>query len=110
MGNDGSGEHCGVNDIYSTQEICHRKINFNLKKPIEMSNFDKKWVSSFHGGKFAQVHGKLVYFKFNSNHVISRNFFSLLLKTYDIAFGKANSLVHRLRKFLHQNSISRSTK
>jgi hypothetical protein len=102
MGFDGSGEHCGVNNIYATQKICDEEIIFNLAKPIEVSSFDVKWLNTFFGGKFAQIYGQLVFFKFNANNLISRIFFTGLLKTYEKVYGKANVLVNRTRQFWHR--------
>lgn len=92
IGHDGSGEHCGVSDIYSLQEICHSQIVFNLSKPIQVSYSDRKWIFAFMGGWFAQLHGWLLFLKINSANPITHLLYQALLKAY--------GLVYRIRKLL----------
>ena len=94
IGHDGSGEHCGVNDIYAVQEISSKQIIFNRHKPIEMSRFDRLWVTHFFGGRFAQIYGWLIFLNFNANHIISRTFFLRLLKVHEKVQGLASRCRH----------------
>ena len=93
-GHDGSGENCGITDLFDAQEICTREITFNLAKPIKVSSLDQKWVSTFMGGWFAQVHGWLIFLKFNATNSSSRIFYQGLLKAYGLVF--------RIRQFVRQ--------
>lgn len=104
MGSDGSGEHCGVNSIYATQAICENKIVFNLRKPIEVTRFDSKWIATFFGGRFARLYGDLIFLQFNAKYVVSRIFFTRLLQAYDKAYGKVGGLRLRIRRFLSRES------
>lgn len=100
IGNDGSGEHCGVNHIYATQEIYEEKIIFNLHKPIEVLPSDAKWIFTFFGGKFARIYGDLIAAQFNAKYVVSRIFFAGLLNAYDKVYGKVRALRYRIRQLL----------
>jgi hypothetical protein len=98
MGHDGSGEHCGVNNIYGVQKIYDKKIIFNLHKPIDVSPLDAKWIATFLGGRLAQFYGDLVFLKLNASHRISRNLFSMFVKAYDKGIG----LVNRIRFYFYR--------
>jgi hypothetical protein len=95
IGNDGTGEHCGVNDIYDNQEISSNKIILDVHKPIESSKLDEEWLSNFFGGKSARIYGLLIFWNFNANHIFSRIFIFSLVKTYEIV----QELIARWRKF-----------
>lgn len=50
IGFDGSGEHCGVDDLFARQEIASEPLGIDLSIPRLMLSEDEAWLCSFFGG------------------------------------------------------------
>lgn len=67
IGNDGTGEHCGVNKIYEKQKIADKEIQFDMLKPREPVLDDARWITGFFGGRKAVFRNNLTFSEYNAN-------------------------------------------
>jgi len=79
IGNDGTGEHCGVNEIYGKQKIADREIQFDMFKPREPVLDDARWIADFFGGKKAIFRNKLLFAEFNAANRFSKSLIKAFL-------------------------------
>lgn len=65
MGHDGSGEHCGVSDIYSRQTILRERISVRDLLSLEPSEMHTRWLSNFFGGRWSEMKNWMVFWEMN---------------------------------------------
>lgn len=78
IGNDGTGEHCGINKVFEKQKVSDQEIQFDMFKPREPAVHDEKWIVGYFGGKKEILRNKLLFAHFNTPNNIRK----LLIKTF----------------------------
>lgn len=79
IGYDGTGEHCGVNEIYEKQKIAEQEIQFDMLKPRKPVLDDARWIAGFFGGRKAIFRNRLLFAEFNAANRVSKSLITACL-------------------------------
>jgi len=70
IGNDGTGDHCGVNEIFSHQEICEAEMIFDRSTHLTFQASNQKWIRDYFGGRPAILRNKLIFLEMNTSNLL----------------------------------------
>jgi hypothetical protein len=95
VGHDGSGEHCGVDDLYSSQEIFTKHVPINYQMSIVPSDVHSKWVRNFLGGYKGIALGWLIFWQVNSRNGFVRWLISNFILSLKVMRSVRSIIFHR---------------
>jgi len=72
IGHDGTGEHCGINNMFSKQEICQIEVVYDRDNDLTCDDADQLWVFNYFGGKYQAIRNMLIYLEKNTTNEIYR--------------------------------------
>ena len=98
IGNDGTGEHCGVNSTYSDQEICDAEMNFDGSTLLEFDESHQDWIRKYFGGRSAIMRNKLIFFEMNASSEITRRLWHLAYLSTGLSFRVLGRLKLRIKQ------------
>lgn len=81
-GHDGSGENCGVVDIFSKQIISSGEITIRANQTLEPLELHNQWLYKFYGGEFSKYKGWLIYSVMNVKSPTLKTILKYLLVSY----------------------------
>lgn len=93
MGNDGSGEHCGISSYYEKQLILEGKVPLSRLKSLDPLKHHSSWLHGFFGGKFAELINWKFFWDVNLKSPLTR----IILRF----FFYVVRLIHRMAGFVY---------
>lgn len=68
LGNDGSGEHCGVKNIYSEQSISNEEITLEKLQSLTPLKINRIWLYKYDGGQLEEFKSWLIFWEINKKY------------------------------------------
>ncbi len=98
IGNDGTGQHCGVNDTFFNQEISQTEMIFDGYTHLEFDSFCQKWIIKYYGGKSAIMRNKLIFLEMNSSSKLLRDSWHLVYLLSGFLYREFSALKSFIRQ------------
>ncbi len=99
-GHDGSGEHCGISDEFSSQSILMERISFEQLPSIEPLEIHTKWLSGYFGGRWAEIRNWTIFWEMNLRSPLQRKLFRSTISVIAFPFRAMGYLYRCLKRSL----------